>query len=639
MAKELAISSSQPAWVLDDILIDLRNRQFHLNFVSNGAFDTSAQEELDQRSEQIYYPTIDRLSGLLRERIINDLYQKKTDSPHTLTFGEAFEEYGAMLAGCLVVAMFNGSLTHILQIYKNIREVLFYLTFKYDTWVLKFNLYKLAIFEGSAKEIRGIQSSHPDILNKLSKTEAASLLAFCNNHPLSTQRLHCQLLALNAVGYFLDDQDFDEYFKVLLQAIASWLEDAKPNSESRLLFTCLRNLSARIPHDTLSDICCQIFEHHYYLWYSDLARFMATSIDLNKMSKRSAQRLIDQINKVLDDPEGQKSLMQDYSFLAVLRMQNILLTQDMDARVAKYFPHYYQGDYKLMTDHDNCRTLRVFIRDCAETIEKHNEESKQTPGYLEWGTREFAIVRDILQEKDLKLDADLVDRLILATTDMLLHVKASVELKLDATSLLSCIAIKYPQSYKRNISLYNNLFEQRAGIEVLDYISSLSNVEYPALSVGLQLLFDYMGKDIYTEMLESLAYLQDDLATTIKTCEVINTFLKNSDDIMLQPRIESIILQHVLQWLHSQNTDLRYYAVKLLLSLSRNLENSGIVNQKLINLIDSASPEIKLLIIRNFSNIRGITPQTKTFIANRCKDDSHYLVRTSYSDMERTQSK
>ena len=62
---------------------------------------------------------------------------------------------------------------------------------------------------------------------------------------------------------------------------------------------------------------------------------------------------------------------------------------------------------------------------------------------------------------------------------------------------------------------------------------------------------------------------------------------------MLPSRVEVIILQNVLQWLHSEYTDIRWNATRILLTMSRNPENYGVVNHQLMTLIDSNSVYIK----------------------------------------------
>lgn len=157
------------------------------------------------------------------QALIEGLYKKKTESPYSVTIGNNLDQYGEMLASSLIVSMYNGSLTHLLLIYEKIRNFVFYLSCKYDDWNLRLNLYKLAIFAGKEKEIKGIQDSYPEVLNNLTADEAASIMDFCRNHPIKYKRLSSQLLAFGSVGYFLDDKCYDFYEKYIVGEIKSWL--------------------------------------------------------------------------------------------------------------------------------------------------------------------------------------------------------------------------------------------------------------------------------------------------------------------------------------------------------------------------------------------------------------------------------
>lgn len=54
--------------------------------------------------------------------------------------------------------------------------------------------------------------------------------------------------------------------------------------------------------------------------------------------------------------------------------------------------------------------------------------------------------------------------------DMLLISREGISLKLDAIALLTCIAMKYPEDYKCNQSIYVKLFVQQVAIRAADYL-------------------------------------------------------------------------------------------------------------------------------------------------------------------------
>lgn len=358
-ALSLAKETNQPTWVIKDILVDLRNVHWTCCTARNEYSDTPAQKELTESSEELYYPILDRIHESLHEKYIEGLYKKKIGSPYSVTIGNNLDPYGEMLASSLIVSMYNGSLTHILLIYEKIRDFVFYLSCKYDDWNLRLNLYKLAIFAGNEKEIKGIQDSFPEVLNNLTADEAKSIMDFCLNHPIKYKRLSSQLLAFGSVGYFLDDKYYESYEKSIVGEIKSWLNsDTSVVAIGQDIFRCLSGVAYRMSQDILSEICCQFIDRHYSRWYMDMFKFIATRIDLRKMSDSSAKALVEHINYVLDNEKERVQIEYSPAFLCVLRKQNRALTEGMDKRIAKYLSGYYEGIYYILYSMDVCHERR-----------------------------------------------------------------------------------------------------------------------------------------------------------------------------------------------------------------------------------------------------------------------------------------
>ena len=68
-----------------------------------------------------------------------------------------------------------------------------------------------------------------------------------------------------------------------------------------------------------------------------------------------------------------------------------------------------------------------------------------------------------------------MDAVITTAADTLLVSKEGIHIKLDAVSLLVCIALKFPEHYNRNKATYDLLREKREEIETAD-ISIISSM-------------------------------------------------------------------------------------------------------------------------------------------------------------------
>jgi len=147
----------QEDWIISDILIDLRNLQMiYDDSVNQFRSNNLAQEELNNIEEKIYYPLMDRFNESIGEKYIDSFFKDSYKSPFTVTYGNGFNEYGSLLASSFIVALYNGSLTHILRFPGKIKELLFFLYQKYGEWYTQKGLLKFSIIDRKINEVKGI---------------------------------------------------------------------------------------------------------------------------------------------------------------------------------------------------------------------------------------------------------------------------------------------------------------------------------------------------------------------------------------------------------------------------------------------------------------------------------------------------
>lgn len=627
-ALKLAKETCQPTWVIKDILVDLRNQWITLCTLKRLPLNMEAQQELTESDEELYYPLIDRIHESLHEKMIEGLYKDKTKSPYTVTIGNNFSQYGNLLASSFVVAMYNGSLTHILLIYDKVKNFIFYLSCKYNDWNFRRRLLQLAVFAGNEKEISSLQDSYPEILNQMTADDAAMVMDFCNNQTIPYKKFISQLLGFGAAGYYLSDADFQKYETLIVKGIKDFLNNDTPVIfVGQAIFKGLDGVAYRMSQNTLVDICNLFMDRRYRRWYTDMFGFIANRINLQKMDVASSESLIRHIINVLEDEKGREQVKLAPSFLFILRKQNRQLTEELDSKIAEYLPAFYNGNYKLETTEMAKKDLPVFVQKYVDQINNNNATQGVNGAFFDYATRNAATIRSILLLNDDIWDDLLMDSVVSAVADTLLISKEGIRIKLDSIALLICIALKFPKHYKRNVDAYNKIFERRDEIEAEEDAISSANISTISLKIGLNLLFSAMGIDTYTEMLELMPYVQNETATVISVANMIDDYLEIMDNVVLPPRIDVVVLQNVLQWLRSDNLNTRCIAAKILLTLARNPENESVVNRQLLNLIDSECVYIKNLILRRIGKEKGISEATKVYITSKCENDPCYVVR------------
>ncbi|MCI8800611.1 MAG: hypothetical protein HFH88_12490 [Lachnospiraceae bacterium] len=627
-ALKLAKDLKRPSWLINDILIDIRNQDWVLGTINNHFPKSEAQQELTNSKEEVHYPILDRVNESLREKYVKGLFKKKIESPYTVTFGNSMDQYGDLLASAYIISLYNGSLTHLLLFYDKIKDFLFYLSSKYTDWTFRRDMLKFAIFSGEEKEVKGIKDAYPEILNNLSGEDAAGIMSFCLNEPIEYKRFNRMLLGLGTVGYYLEDGEFEKYRDALIQKIKKWLDDEHAIvAVGQSIFSCLSDISLRLHQDTLADICCQFIDKHYRRWYTDMLRFIAKHIELQRMSETMAKELICHIIAILESEKDCEEIKNAPQLLYVLREQNRDLTEDLDRAVLKYMPDYYNGMYKLQTSINEAQDRPRFIKECVERIKQNNIEQGKNGTYFGHAYRDTATIRNILVQSDTKYSSELIASIIAVVSDTVLKSKEGVREKIDAINLLICIAILYPEECEKNEDIYDLMYEKRDEINVEDIGFLSSNINEISLKIGLQFLFAAMKRDTSIEVMELLPLVQNDVATTITTTQIIIEYLELGEKVRLPKKMETIILQNALQWIRADSTDIRWNATRILMALLRNPENEGIINHKLVDLIDTDNVYIKNLIMRNLYYTDGIQASSKDYIVSKCRNDANYVVR------------
>lgn len=626
-ALELAREKNQPTWMIKDILIDIRNQSIIFDEINSSFSVSKAQEELTNSTETLYYPDLDRINNSINEKYIEGLFKKKIESPYTVTLDNDISEYGELLASSYIISMYNGSLTHLLLLYKRLKYFLFYLNNKHNDWDLKREMLKLSIFGGETKEINGILNSYPEILKNLKAEEAEQFMVFCNNHPIEYKRIISQLLAFGIAGYYLKDDVFKRYENIILSEIIGWANSKKPNIYvGQTIFNCLSNIAYRISQDKLSEICCVFIDKKYGRWYKDMFRFISNYIDISKMKSENTESLISHIEGLFEDRVGLEQIKYAPSFLTKLRIQDKNITNEIDNRIERYMPEYYKNDYMLYTSEDDY-DFTPFIKKYIEQIQEDNKTQGKSGHYVAYGIRKIARLRWILIYKKFQYSNELMQSIILTISDTLMISNESIETKLDAVSLLNFIILKCPYDYECNKDIFEKIYEGKDNIENMEYPPFLSNINIISLKIGLQLLFTFMGKETYSNILELMPYTHDDIETTIAVTRIIVEALELNTKISIPEKTESVILQNVLQWLYSDNLSIRYNATIILLNLLSNKDNISMINRKILSLIDNDNMYIKKLILERLRETEGLFESTKKYIIQKCENDENFFVR------------
>ena len=624
----LAKENCSPEWVIQDILIDLRNMQVEYGNEKNELSIPEAQDELDKLEKNVVYPVIDRINNSLKSDYVQGLYKKEIQSPHTVLLGTNLNIHGKLLASLYIVALYNGSLTHLLSLFDRIKEFAFYLSKKYGDWNYIYTLFKIAVYSGNHKEIEGIQRVNSKLLCGLSSEDAEQLMAFCSMHPIKYKRMMGKMRAFGAVGYYLSDEIYNKYEKEFVEMVNEWIEDDKSVFWiGEIIFQTITDVMLRMNQDIIAEICCKFFEKHYARWYIDLFKLLSRRVDINKMTKSVAERLIKHIIFVIENDKEREQINYSPAFLSIFRHQNKELTDNLNEAVEKYMPKLYNGAYLLETTSTPAETYPDFIRQYIDAQKADNTTQGVNGSFFESGTRKLSVIKNILNTTKIEFDHRLMDSVIETSVDTLMNQNTSVYIKNDAFALLCCVAINYRDDLLRNIATMQLIMDNKEKVLETCSFPISGNLDIASLHISYAFLLLAMGEETNSDLIEYLPFVKNNTATLIHVSHFIADFLEYKHPYGISHSEESIILINASDWLHSENTEIRWNSIRILFSLLRNPEQKEIINRIIIDVVEGENVYVKNLIMTQIPKCKGITMDTKDYIIGICEKDANYVTR------------
>lgn len=628
-ALDLAKNNKLSEWIIKDILIDLRNYRIELWEIQNRyPVDDPAQKELNDSKHLLYYPIIDRVREEMYEKCVDEVYKEKTKSADTITLGYNFTQVSS-LSDCFIIAMFNGSLTYLLLLHKQMRELYLLLSCKFSDWDFRKNLLKETVFEGSHKDIDKIYRTFPDISSNLNANDALEIYDYCNNHTQYYKNLESRMRALSAIGYYLSDEDFTEISTEIISEINKWFDMEEPVVTLGFsIAECLEDIADRLASEDIAQICIKFFEKNYLKWYPEVFRIISRKIQLAKLSEETAVCLINYIMLLID--ENMTTPSYD-NVLISFRKQSLELTEKLDKVIAEKQPKFYNDKYKLETTVKN-DDMSCFIKKYTEEIISNNE-SQGKGGVFHSGTGNPCItIRNIMLMSNTKFELSNVNATFIAGCQTLLCENQDVRTKCYALDLIIYLLQKYPEIREFNVELLNSIKDDSKWIEdsAGDFFGA--NISSVALRFSYNLFMTYFEEEAYLKFLELLPYISEDIPSLIYVCRSIKKYLENDKGFKLKSGVESIILQSALSWIGIDNIEVKCISVEILFLLLRNNNLINVIGIQMIHLIDSESVYVRNTILRHISD-SNLDGTTKEYIMNKCLNDSHFVIRKNSKDI------
>lgn len=479
-AKQLAAEMGLPRWYQNNILVDLIDEK-RVDLGARNGFLTQRDEnyiELAEYSDQRYFPIMDKIQKQISDVYVSGLSKRKLRSLNTETYIRNYYYDISFLSKYLMVAMYFGSMSHLLTFIPQFRGFLDYLIDEgLENWSIQLGMLKTSLYSCDLKDVQNLIQNNHEFLGNINSVEAKEVMEFCSSHPIQYIRWQKQIVTFGILGYYLNQQDFLLYRKEVFRILSNWINDDSSNIMiGNVIFDSLSNCVARLDQEELGVFCCQVMEKNKRRYYRKLISFIGYNLNLNDLTDSTATRLISNISKILRSNEDNERISDLYFAFRNLRNQDRSKTNELNEIVLNTIPKYALDSYLLDTEEypDLIEYINKKLIEVNEDIVLQGKDGH----YFEKGERYLEVIHNILAfDKKTELDDELLERVIDAAYKTLLFSKEKFRLKMDAASLLSFLAVSNKYCYPKHLGKYNEILEKSGLIINEENVFLNSNAE------------------------------------------------------------------------------------------------------------------------------------------------------------------
>lgn len=614
-----------PKWMKNDVAIDLRNMQLEIDREKDViCFNSAGQQILDEDKEPLYYPVLDRIISDYRESIVNYQLRSYTQSPYTVNFG-GIDYVIDKACDSFVVAYCYGSITQMLMLKNRLYEYLSVVSFEIRNHKTFLFCVKLLILTGDDKKLKQFLNVYGENTNNINYQDVLYLLENIDVLPTQARRMFARQQVMKYFGYYYSDEFFDKELCEIISGVKyNIIEKYATSLIVKPTLEIFEENSYRVANEVVLDFIYFIFDNGCGRYYDDafkvLKSFKAENLSEDNQVKYQ-KFLIDQIC----DKNIREQCNSLLSAAQTLRQRQTIDHDLLDECISNECPDFYKNVYLLnTTEHDEIRGWK-YIKKYVDAINKDNDTQGKNGTYSEKAYNPYRTIANIIRADNLLLKSSQIKSILNSLQGTLVSSTQTIEAKTDALELMSVIQLLHPNNRQIKKKVNELKLEWDKVIDAKDLFIvrgySKANIELnfsllkccignlEEMKLGLMLL-DIQRSEIPEQI------------TSLRTLELLI-------ELGLLNRIsfeeENAIFQFVLSMSYSDNVDVRFYAMSLLVKMVNGNHRSLCLN-RLVEIMDNEAYKGKVGLLYRLKKANLDDAKVK-YIFDKGKNDSHYWVR------------
>lgn len=639
---KLAREKKMSEWIINDILIDLRNQEQEYNWTRNIIVSEEAQQQLEESEEGVNYPLLDRFDKNLYQELNKKLERDNLETPYINKFGSTDYNLAELLVSGFIVAMLNGSLTHLQTMYTKITDIQENLAIRdRDNWHYCVNLTKFSMFNRDKRTGKYIGFQYPNFYRYMDNSEAEKIISFCANEPIYILRMQSFLTGMQIVGLYLDDSDFLSHEEELSNMFHQLMKSENPCvSCIQDTLICLEKLHERFDQEFLAEVCITCIEKGMLQFTKEILN-LACVIDVSKLKKETSVSLLNGLCQLIDNHDNLKSeisscLGRIISFINNNKETAVVFREAVEKRFGD------SPDFLMLQTHLSDEPNRDWNRKIPELLEniKTNIQIQGHGEHYVFKYDEIKIIRDWLSQDNFTCKKDLAEQISDVMRDELIESEDTIKQKAEAAQVLLLILLRYPDVYLQKEDVFQEIYKNRDNL--LDYNRFSLGGDYlpEVLNLSLSILFIEMGKDERSRVTVSSVYVGQEVDSLCSAEKLITDYLVYKNFENIPELIQQTALQLALLGIEARDINVKTISAILLLLLLEidDFKEKDLAVQNLMPVLDQHIYGVDNNIIFFLQKSNHIPSDIRTEIINKCKFSSDYRIRMKIKPLLKNES-
>lgn len=621
-------SQGVPEWIANDIAIDIRCAQGMIDEQkSQYTLDNPGQKYIDDSSEPVYYPYVDRNIDTMQKEILRHYFSELTKSPNTVHI-DGYQEMFKSLTSAFCVAEIHGSIVQTEITRERLISIYSMLCNLYDDHRFAVEYMRLLIINRDIKKIDTFIRMHSNLVESFNGQDLNSIIESVNTVFDKTHIIMSKFLVVSRLGYYFDDTSYYKIYKELVDYSKTWVvNDKRIFNCFKYIYDFYRGNTDRADKKDIIDFLCLVFENQLLRFYMDSFQIMG-KIDFSTVKKEDQERIMKHFLELIAKEDNNHYDNQFFYSAVISFCKTTDLSVDgLETVLSEKCPVFYNDTYLLEMDAHRGKDLTKYIKKNLDDAHSRNQQQGINGKYIGYAYECLDVIYSIIANCNANINEMMLEQIIKISIETLSSEKQTVGAKQSAVRLLQLIYYHYDREDGWN-NILQQLIEGRdvfsTGYE-REFFYNESN-EMLAFQYDLFLCeFDDVGRDMLIEKLFFTEY--SDSHTILETLKAVLAYLECGKDKLQNNDLILPILYYCIAVLNHKEKDIRYTACKCMIELTNHTATNRIALTYLSHIMDIGSYSEKIAIIVRVSRINVDEKSYIDQIINKGKADNNYIVR------------